>query len=65
MIQVDKMAVAVTDEVPFTLKVVQPKVPLAQSGSMDLKVVAERKGDFKGPINIKCCSTRRASAPAR
>ena len=48
-----KLAVAVADEVPFTVKIVQPKVPLVQSGSMELKVVAERKGDFKGPINLR------------
>ena len=46
------MPVAVTDEIPVKISVVQPKVPLLQTGSMNLKVVAERKGDFKGPINI-------------
>jgi hypothetical protein len=50
--QVDKLAVAVTNEAPFKLKIVEPKVPLVQSGSMQLKVVAERKPDFKGPIQL-------------
>src|SRR5207253_2121454 len=31
---------------------VEPKVPIAQSGSMNLKVIAERKPDFKGKINL-------------
>jgi hypothetical protein len=52
-ISVDKMAVAVAEEAPFTLQIVEPKVPLVQGGSMNLKIVAERKGDFKGPINVR------------
>ena len=51
-IREDRLAVAVTNEVPLTLKLVQPTVPLLQNGSMGLKIVAERKGDFKGPINL-------------
>jgi hypothetical protein len=51
--EVDKLAVAVVDAVPFNLHIVQPKAPLSQSGSMELKVAAERKGDFKGPITLK------------
>jgi len=49
---VDKLAVAVTDEAPFKLRIVQPKVPLTQTGSMDLKIVAERKPGFTGAINL-------------
>jgi hypothetical protein len=43
---------AVTDEIPVKISLEQPKVPLLQSGSMNLKVKAERKGDFKGPVTI-------------
>ena len=48
----DKLAVAVAEEAPFKISLVQPKVPIAQSGSMNLRVVAERKPDFKGKINL-------------
>jgi hypothetical protein len=48
-----KLAVAVADEAPFTIEVTQPKVPLVQSGVMDLKVKATRKSDWKGPITVK------------
>ena len=48
----DKLHVAVTDEIPVKLELVQPKVPLLQAGSLAMKVRAERKNDFKGPINI-------------
>jgi hypothetical protein len=49
----DRMALAVTDEAPFKIEVVQPKVPLVRSGSMELKVVATRKEGFAAPINIR------------
>lgn len=46
------LGVAVTEEAPFAIKVIEPKVPLVQNGSMNLKVVVERKEGFKGPINV-------------
>ncbi|MEA2707931.1 MAG: hypothetical protein QOF78_532, partial [Phycisphaerales bacterium] len=49
---VDKLAVAVADEAPFKLTIVEPKVPLVQSGAMQLKIVAERKPGFTAPINL-------------
>ncbi|WP_435016554.1 PPC domain-containing protein [Tundrisphaera sp. TA3] len=49
---VDRLAVAVTDEAPFTIEVVEPKVPLVRGGSMGLKVVARRKEGFKAPIAL-------------
>lgn len=48
----NKLAVAVTDEIPVKLNLVQPKVPILRNGSMNLKVTVERKNDFKGPISI-------------
>ena len=48
----NKLAVAVTDEIPVKINLVQPKVPILRNGSMNLKVTAERKGDFKGAISI-------------
>ena len=55
----DALPIAVTDEVPVMINALQPKVPILQNGSMNLKVVAERKNDaegkpiFKGPIQIQ------------
>jgi len=48
----DKLAIAVNQEAPFKLRLVEPKAPIAQTGAMTLKVIAERKPDFKGPINL-------------
>jgi hypothetical protein len=49
---VDRAAVAVGEEVPFKVSIVEPKAPLAQNGSMNLRIVAERKNGFKAPITI-------------
>ncbi len=51
--KVTKLAVVVTDEAPFTLQIVEPKVPLVQNGLLQLKIVAERKSDFKAPITLE------------
>lgn len=47
------LAMTVIQKVPFTLQIVEPKVPLVQSGQMALKVVATRDPDFKAPIKIE------------
>jgi Bacterial pre-peptidase C-terminal domain len=48
-----RMPVAITQAVPFKIDIVEPKVPLVRGGSMNLKVVATRQGDFKAPIAIR------------
>lgn len=50
---VDRMAVAVTEEVPFKISITESKTPLVQGGSKLLKVVAERKEGFKAPIKLR------------
>lgn len=50
---VDKLHVAVTREAPFKLRLVEPKVPVVQSGSMRLEVVAERDKGFDEPITVQ------------
>jgi hypothetical protein len=51
--RVNKLAVAVAEEAPYTLRIVEPKAPLVQSGSMNLKVVADRKEGFDKPIELR------------
>ncbi len=48
----DRLAVAVTDECPYSIEVVEPKVPIVRNGSMALKVRASRKEGFKAPIAV-------------
>lgn len=45
--------VAVVEEIPFTIDLVPPAVPIVQSGTMNLKVKATRKGDFKAAITLR------------
>lgn len=49
----DRMALAVTEEAPFSIEVIEPKCPLVRGGSMNLKVIATRKEGFKAPIGLK------------
>ena len=42
------LAIAVTDEVPVIIDLHQPKVPLLQAGSMNLKVAVNRKAGADG-----------------
>jgi hypothetical protein len=49
---VDRLAVAVTEECPYTIEIVEPKVPLVRGGSMNLKVRAHRKPGFKAAIAV-------------
>ncbi len=47
-----RMATSLASEFPFKIEIVQPKVPIVRSGSMELKIVATRTGDFKAPISV-------------
>jgi hypothetical protein len=51
--EVSQIAAAVVEEVPFKVRIVEPHVPLVQSGEMDLQIVAERNEGFDEPINVK------------
>lgn len=48
-----RLAVAVTQEAPFSIEIVEPKCPLVRNGSMNLKIVAKRKEGFVAPIALK------------
>lgn len=50
---VNRLAVAVVEELPFKIEIVEPKVPLVQNGSMKLKIRVERSKDFKGAVNVQ------------
>lgn len=49
----DQLYVAVTEAAPFSLRIEEPKAPLVSFGALDLKIVAERRAGFDGPINVK------------
>lgn len=47
------LAVAVVQEVPFSLRVVPPVVPLVRAGNLKLKVEVDRNKGFDGNITVK------------
>jgi hypothetical protein len=49
---VHKLAMAVTEKLPFHLEIVQPKVPLVRSGTTNVKVLAHRDKGFDAPITL-------------
>jgi hypothetical protein len=49
----NKVPIVVAKEVPFKLEIVQPKVPLVRSGTMNLKVVVHRDQGFDLPIYVQ------------
>jgi hypothetical protein len=49
---VDRLAVCATEECPYSIEIVEPKVPLVRSGSIGLKVRAKRKPGFKAAISV-------------
>ena len=50
---VDQLAIAVVDELPFTIELVEPKVPLVRNGSMELKIVAHKKEGWDEEIDVQ------------
>ncbi len=48
----DRLPVVVVEEVPYSLEIVKPAVPLVTNGILDLKVISKRKEGFKAPIRI-------------
>jgi hypothetical protein len=51
--EVNRIAAAVAEEVPFRVSIVEPHVPLVQNGEMNLQIVAEREDGFDEPITVK------------
>src|SRR5262249_53889699 len=49
---VEKAAIAVTDACPYSIEVIEPKVPIVQNGSYNLRIVAKRAAGFKGAITV-------------
>ncbi len=52
MEEFDRVAVTVTEKVPYDVQVVVPKVPLVRGGTMNLKVIATRAEGFDEEIQL-------------
>ena len=51
--RVDQFCVAVVKEAPFHLRILEPKVPLVQAGSLPLEIVVERDPGFDEPVELQ------------
>jgi hypothetical protein len=49
---VHKLAMAVTEKVPYRIEIVQPKVPLVRAGTMNVKVLVQRDKGFDAPLTV-------------
>ncbi|MEM8945145.1 MAG: PPC domain-containing protein [Planctomycetota bacterium] len=49
----DRPAVTVAKQLPYDVRIVEPKAPLVQGGSMELKLVATRKEGFDNSIGVR------------
>lgn len=52
-VALDRLAVGVTESVPFKINIVEPKVPIVRRGMMELPIQVERAGDFKGDVEVR------------
>lgn len=50
---IDKLPVAVTEPLPFTVTIDQPKVPIVRNGSLRLKVRIHRKEGFDKKVTVR------------
>ncbi|MSR32220.1 MAG: peptidase [Gemmataceae bacterium] len=50
--EIDRLGIALAEPAPFSIRVVEPKVPLVQNGRMNLKIAVERRDGFKGAITV-------------
>ncbi len=53
LVESERLPVATTEELPFTIDLVQPPVPVVQNGKLELKVVAKRNEGFDKKITLR------------
>jgi hypothetical protein len=51
-VEVDRLAVAVTEAVPYSAELELPQVPLAVNGTLTLRVQVQRTDEFTGPLEV-------------
>jgi len=51
--RVERLAMAVIDEVPFRVEIVQPRAPLVRKGRLDLVVRVTRAEGFSQPVTVE------------
>ena len=49
---VDRLSVAVTHSVPYSIELVKPTVPLSADGTLDISIQVKREPGFNAPLDI-------------
>lgn len=52
-IATDRLAIAITDPLPYSIELEEPSNPLCVDGTLDLKVRVQRQPGFSSPIEIR------------
>jgi hypothetical protein len=50
---VDQLAIAIVETLPYRLEIAEPKVPIVRNGEMGLKIIAHRQPEFKAAISVE------------
>jgi Bacterial pre-peptidase C-terminal domain len=50
---VERLPVAVIDELPYSIEMVQPKVPIVRNGSMNLKIIVHKKEGWDEDVSVQ------------
>ena len=50
---VNRLAIVVVEELPFSIEIVQPNVPIVKDGSMQLKIIARKKEGWDEDISVQ------------
>jgi len=51
-VTVDRLAIAITEPVPYTLELIQPSIALPVDGTLTLDLILDRKSGFDSPIDV-------------
>ncbi|MBL8814653.1 MAG: PPC domain-containing protein [Planctomyces sp.] len=50
---VERLPVAVVDELPFSIEIIQPKVPIVRDGLLNLRIIAKKKEGWDEEIQVQ------------
>ncbi len=50
---VDRLPIAVIEELPYSIEIVQPNVPIVRNGSMEMKIVVHRKEGWHEDVSVQ------------
>jgi hypothetical protein len=51
--EVDQLAIAVVEKLPFRIEIQQPQSPIVQGGTKDIKIIVHRDEGFTGQVHVE------------